>query len=65
MPVPGYDPEDIDELLDSLLEADDLQAYLSEGEIAAYDSGDESLIDLLSGSEIREILREKDAPVEL
>lgn len=64
MPVPGYDPEDVDELLDSLLEEDELQTYLSDDEIAAYNNGDESLIDLLEGSEVREILQEKDAPVE-
>ncbi len=64
VPVPGYDPEDIDDTLESLLEDDEIEQYLSETELEAYRNGDEDLIDLLEGDEIHRILERKDGPVD-
>jgi hypothetical protein len=61
MPVPGYDPEDVDGALKSLLQEDEIEQRLSESDLRAYRDGNEDLIDLLDGDEIRRILERKDA----
>ena len=65
MPVPGYDPEDIDDTLESLLEDDEIEQHLSEAELEAYRDGDEDLIDLLEGDEIERILDRKGASMDV
>jgi hypothetical protein len=64
MPVPGYDPEDVDGALESLLEDDEIEQYLSESELEAYREGNEDLVDLLDGDETRQILDRKDASID-
>ncbi|WP_049921298.1 hypothetical protein [Halopiger djelfimassiliensis] len=58
MPVPGYDPEDIDDAL----EGERLEASLSESELEAYRNGDAELIDLLSEDEIRRLIDDESGP---
>jgi hypothetical protein len=60
MPVPGYDPDDIDDRLEELMEGEDVDEYLTAEEQRRYEDG-ESLGDLLDESDIRQLLdREAD-----
>ncbi|WP_293032301.1 hypothetical protein [Natronococcus sp.] len=65
MPVPGYDPEDVDDTLESLLEDDEIEQHLSEAELEAYRNGEETLVDLLDGEEINRILERKDPSIDV
>jgi len=56
MPVPGYDLEDVDEMLESKLSEAKIRDHLSESEWQSYQDGEESLIDLLGDDEIDGIL---------
>jgi hypothetical protein len=60
MPVPGYDPEDLDDALENKLTRQQKRDYLSEEEWAIYRSGDASLIDLLDDGEIEGLLADAD-----
>ena len=57
MPVPGYDPDDLDEELSERTTEEDLDRLLTEEERRAYENGDEGLFDLLSEEDIEAILR--------
>jgi hypothetical protein len=59
MPISGYDPADIDELLEGLLSEDEKAEFLTGEEWEAYESGDESLVDLLEPSEIERIFERR------
>lgn len=59
MPIPGYDPEDIDDTLEELLTKEEKQEYLTDEEWESYRSGDESLLDLLESSEIKKIFERR------
>ncbi|MFU8869041.1 hypothetical protein [Natronococcus sp.] len=65
MPIPGYDPEDVDDTLEALLEDDEIDRHLSEAELEAYRNGEETLVDLLDGDEIHRILERKDASIDV
>jgi len=56
MPVPGYDPDDVDEMLESKLTDSEIRERLSEGEWQSYQSGDGNLADLLDDDEIAGML---------
>lgn len=56
MPVPGYDPDDVDEMLKSRLGESELRDRLSEGEWQSYQDGDDALVDLLEDEEIEGLL---------
>lgn len=56
MPVPGYDPEDVDDALETNLSDEQLEEYLSESERESYRAGDADLIDLLSEDEIHDLM---------
>jgi hypothetical protein len=64
MPVPGYDPEDIDSTLESLLDGDDIAALLSEEELQSYRNDDASLVSLLESGEIQRIFDSKGVPAD-
>lgn len=53
MPVPGYDPDDVDDMLESRLGESDIRERLSESEWESYQDGDATLVDLLDDEEIR------------
>lgn len=55
MPIPGYDPEDIDEMLESRLSDNEIESKLTESELERYRAGDENLIDLLDEKEIERV----------
>lgn len=57
MPVPGYDPDDLDEELSERTTEEDLARLLTEAERRAYENGEEGLFDLLSEDDIESILR--------
>lgn len=57
MPVPGYDPDDLDEELSERTTEEDLDRLLTEEERRAYENGEESLFDLLSEEDVEAILR--------
>jgi hypothetical protein len=56
MPVPGYDPEDLDRLLLDRLD-DEPERVLDAEQLRRYESG-EDLVDVLSDEEIRDIVDE-------
>lgn len=56
MGIPGYDPSDLDDHLEEQLARQDRSKWLSEADLAAYERGDATLVDLLTGEEIAEIL---------
>lgn len=58
MPVPGYDPEDIDEELEAELTEGEVRERLSDEEFERYENG-ESLFELLEGEQIDEILTDE------
>lgn len=60
MPVPGYDPEDLDAELEGLLSDEEIRARLSDGEYHQYENG-ESLVELFDSDELDELLTEKKA----
>jgi hypothetical protein len=60
MPVSGYDPDDVDDALEELVDERDARQLLDEEEWAAYRDG-ESLVDLLEESEIHALLGDQDA----
>ncbi|MEF8786787.1 MAG: hypothetical protein V5A45_12710 [Haloarculaceae archaeon] len=60
----GYDPSDLDTALEALLSEDEIPEYLSDEEWDSYQRGDESLVDLLDGPEISQILQNKASEIE-
>lgn len=60
MPIPGYDPDDLDETLDERLAERDQSEYLTPEEQQRYEDG-ESLVDLLDTDEILELLNADDS----
>lgn len=59
-----YDPADLDDALEALLDEDEIPEYLTDDEWDAYKNGDETLVDLLEGSEIKRILQKKVSQIE-
>lgn len=60
MPVPGYDPEDLDDALESRLDEDEIRAALDDAALAAYREGEADLVDLLDDAEIERLLDDGD-----
>lgn len=58
MPVPGYNPEDMDNALETKLEESDVRSYLTDDEWQSYQNENEELIDLLN-DDLEQILGEK------
>lgn len=56
MPVPGYDPEDVDDALETNVNDEQLAEHLSESELESYRAGDAQLVDLLSEDEIQRLV---------
>ncbi len=65
MVIPGYDPEDLDDMLESRMDAHEIETFLTAEEWEAYRSGDETLVDLLDDEELHELVRKKDVPVDV
>lgn len=65
MVIPGYDPEDIDDALEYHMEEGEIEELLTGDELQSYRAGDASLIDLLSGAEVRTLLEEKDVSLNI
>jgi hypothetical protein len=59
MPVPGYDPEDVDDMLETRLEETDVRSHLSDDEWESYQNDDASLVELLDDEQIEQLLEEK------
>lgn len=55
MPIPGYDPDDLDAELEGLLSDSEIQAHLTDAEFRQYEDG-ASLVNLLSEEDIHELL---------
>lgn len=55
MPVPGYDPDDLDQLLADRMEGRDPSNWLNDEERREYEAGG-SLVDLLDEADIHELL---------
>jgi hypothetical protein len=58
MPVGGYDPEDLDDTLEELINVNDRDPsnWLTDEEIRQWEDG-ESLVDLLDEDDIHELLQ--------
>lgn len=56
MPVPGYDPDDVDALLETKLSETDVRERLSDDEWQSYQDDDTSLVELLDENEIDQLL---------
>jgi hypothetical protein len=63
MPVGGYDPEDLDDTLEELMNATgrDPSNWLTDEELRQWDEG-ESLVDLLDEDDIHELLQKDGDP---
>ena len=61
MPVPGYDPDDIDDALEAHLGDEQIEDRLNDSELERYRSGDETLMELLDEGTIERILDRRDA----
>ena len=57
MPVPGYDPEDLDNELEATASDDELRARMTDEEFREYENGG-SLVELLDEEDIDELLSE-------
>lgn len=55
MPVPGYDPEDLDEELEATATEDELRARMTDVEFRKYENG-AHLIELLDEEDIDDLL---------
>lgn len=55
MPVPGYDPDDVDDTLERMLEDHEISEFLSDDELRQWEGG-ESLVDLLDEDDIDRLL---------
>lgn len=55
MPVPGYDPEDLDDELEQSLSETEIRERLTDEEFRQYEGG-ESLVELLDSEEIEKLL---------
>jgi hypothetical protein len=60
MPVPGYDPGDVDDMLEAHLTDQERAELLTDAERDAYERGEASLVDLLAQSEIADVLADQD-----
>lgn len=62
MPVGGYDPEDLDDTLEGLMNAKgcDPSNWLTDEELGQWEDG-ESLVDLLDEDDIHELLQKDDS----
>ncbi len=58
MPIPGYDPDDLDELLAERLEALDGEASLTPRQWREYENG-ANLLDVLNDADIERLLHEE------
>ena len=58
MPVPGYDPDDVDKMLESKLDESGIRERLSDSEWQSYQDGDGNLADLLESNEIEGLLED-------
>ncbi len=56
MPVPGYDPDDVDDMIETRLEEKEVQSHLSDDEWQSYQNEDASLVDLLDDEQIEQLL---------
>ena len=56
MPVPGYDPEDLDDALESNLREGELAEFLTDDELRSYRREEADLVDLLDESTIERVL---------
>jgi len=58
MVIPGYDLDDIDEALEAYMDEGEIERLLDDDELQRYRAGESSLVDHLTGTEIRELLDE-------
>jgi hypothetical protein len=60
MPISGYDPDDLDGLLEQLLDEGDLRAHLTDDQWTAYEDGEEELTDILDDDDVERLLSSTD-----
>jgi hypothetical protein len=56
MVIPGYDPDDLDEVLTVMVEREGPENYLDQDERARWEDG-ESLLDLLQEDDVERLVR--------
>lgn len=65
MVIPGYDPRDLDDMLESRVETADVKARLTDAEWRAYRDGEESLVDLLDSETLHDLAETNDLPIDV
>jgi hypothetical protein len=60
MVIPGYDLDDIDEALETYMDEGEIEQLLDDDELQSYRAGETGLVDHLTGTEIRDLLDEKE-----
>jgi hypothetical protein len=60
MVIPGYDLDDIDEALETYMDEGEIETLLDDDELQSYRAGETGLVDHLTGTEIRDLLEEKE-----
>ncbi|MFC4541301.1 hypothetical protein ACFO5R_05110 [Halosolutus amylolyticus] len=56
MPIPGYDPDDLDDALEAAVDDEDLEDALTDEQWEAYRRDDAALVDVLDEAEIERLL---------
>jgi len=65
MVIPGYDLDDIDEALETYMDEGEIETLLDDDELRSYRSGETSLVDHLTGTEIRDLLEENEISLDV
>jgi hypothetical protein len=65
MVIPGYDPEDLDDMLESHMDSHEIETFLTDAEWESYRNGDATLVDLLDSDELHELVQKKELPVDV
>ncbi|MFC7058562.1 hypothetical protein [Halovenus salina] len=65
MVIPGYDPQDLDDMLESHVDTAEVEALLTDSELASYRNGSEALIDLLDSEDLHALAETNDLPMDV
>lgn len=65
MVIPGYDPRDLDDMLESHVDTAEVEALLTDSELKSYRNGTEALIDLLDSEDLHALAETNDLPMDV
>lgn len=64
MPIPGYDPDDLDDALEAAVDEEELEDALTDEQWEAYQHDDAALVDVLDEAEIERLLNQRSEPTD-